>query len=37
MYASFSGYEDMDYTAFGAPSGAAVPLEEFEFRGGYNS
>ncbi|MFZ4496120.1 MAG: DNA-directed RNA polymerase subunit beta' [Candidatus Nanopelagicales bacterium] len=37
MYASFSGYEDMDYTAFGAPSGAAVPLEEFEFRGGYNN
>ncbi len=37
MYASFSGYEDMDYTAFGAPSGAAVPLEEFEFRGGFNS
>ncbi|MDA3021816.1 MAG: DNA-directed RNA polymerase subunit beta' [Actinomycetota bacterium] len=37
MYASFSGYDEMDYTAFGAPSGAAVPLEEFEFRGGYNN
>ena len=32
MYASFSGYDDLDYSAFGTGSGAAVPLEEFEFR-----
>ena len=32
MYASFSGYDDLDYSAFGTASGAAVPLEEFEFR-----
>ncbi|CAB4886113.1 unannotated protein [freshwater metagenome] len=36
MYASFSGYDDLDYTSFGAASGAAVPLEEFDFRG-YNA
>ncbi len=36
MYASFSGYDDMDYSSFGAASGAAVPLEEFDFRG-YNA
>ena len=33
MYASFTGYDEMDYAAFGASSGAAVPLEEFDFRG----
>ena len=33
MYASFTGYDEMDYAAFGTGSGAAVPLEEFEFRG----
>jgi DNA-directed RNA polymerase subunit beta' len=36
MYASFSGYDDLEYSAFGASSGAAVPLEEFDFRG-YNN
>ena len=36
MYASFGGYDDLDYSAFGATSGAAVPLEEFDFRG-YNA
>ncbi|MFZ4486342.1 MAG: DNA-directed RNA polymerase subunit beta' [Candidatus Nanopelagicales bacterium] len=36
MYASFSGYDDIDYTSFAASSGAAVPLEEFDFRG-YNA
>ena len=36
MYASFGGYDDLDYSAFGATSGAAVPLEEFEYRG-YNA
>ena len=36
MYASFGAYDDLDYSAFGATSGAAVPLEEFEFRG-YNA
>ena len=36
MYASFSGYDDLEYTAFAASSGAAVPLEEFDFRG-YNA
>jgi DNA-directed RNA polymerase subunit beta' len=36
MYASFSGYDDLEYSAFGAASGAAVPLEEFDFRG-YNN
>ena len=35
MYASFAGYDDLDYSAFGTSSGAAVPLEEFDFRG-YN-
>ncbi len=35
MYASFSGYDDLDYSAFGSTSGAAVPLEEFDYRGGY--
>ena len=33
MYASFTGYDEMDYAAFGVGSGAAVPLEEFDFRG----
>ena len=33
MYASFAGYDDMDYTSFGASTAASVPLEEFEFRG----
>ncbi len=33
MYASFTGYDEMDYAAFGASSGPAVPLEEFEYRG----
>ena len=33
MYASFTGYDEMDYAAFGASSGAAVPLEEFDYRG----
>ena len=33
MYASFSGYDDMEYSSFGTTSGEAVPLEEFEFRG----
>ena len=36
MYASFGGYDDLDYSAFGATSGAAVPLEEFDYRG-YNA
>ncbi|MFM8154569.1 MAG: DNA-directed RNA polymerase subunit beta', partial [Actinomycetes bacterium] len=36
MYASFSGYDDLEYSAFGASTGAAVPLEEFDFRG-YNN
>jgi DNA-directed RNA polymerase subunit beta' len=36
MYASFGSYDDLDYSAFGATSGAAVPLEEFDFRG-YNA
>jgi DNA-directed RNA polymerase subunit beta' len=36
MYASFGAYDDLDYSAFGATSGAAVPLEEFDFRG-YNA
>ncbi len=35
MYASFTSYDDLDYTGFGQSSGAAVPLEEFDFRG-YN-
>ena len=35
MYASFGAYDTLDYSAFGATSGAAIPLEEFEFRG-YN-
>lgn len=33
MYASFTGYDEMDYAAFGVGSGAAVPLEEFDYRG----
>ncbi|MCF8530177.1 MAG: DNA-directed RNA polymerase subunit beta', partial [Candidatus Nanopelagicales bacterium] len=33
MYASFTGYDDMEYTSFGESSGEAVALEEFEFRG----
>ena len=33
MYATFTGYDEMDYAAFGASSGAAVPLEEFDYRG----
>ena len=33
MYASFSGYDDFDYNPFNTSSGAAVPLEEFDFRG----
>ena len=33
MYASFGSYDDLDYAAFGTTSGAAVPLEEFEYRG----
>jgi DNA-directed RNA polymerase subunit beta' len=35
MYASFGSYDDLDYSAFGASSGAAVPLEEYDYRG-YN-
>ena len=33
MYATFSGYDDLDYSVFGPSSGAAVPLEEFDYRG----
>jgi hypothetical protein len=33
MYASYGSYEDLDFNPFGAPSGAAVPLEEFDYRG----
>lgn len=33
MYATFTGYDEMDYAAFGTTGGAAVPLEEFDFRG----
>ncbi len=33
MYASFGSYDDLDYSPFGASSGAAVPLEEYDFRG----
>ena len=33
MYASYGSYEDLDFSSFGAPSGAAVPLEEFDYRG----
>ncbi len=33
MYASFTGYDDMEYASFGQTSGEAVPLEEFQFRG----
>ncbi len=36
MYATFASYDDLDYTAFGASSGAAVPLEDFDYRG-YNA
>ncbi|MDO8310156.1 MAG: DNA-directed RNA polymerase subunit beta' [Actinomycetota bacterium] len=35
MYASFASYDDLDYAAFGASSGPAVPLEDYDFRG-YN-
>ena len=35
MYASFSGYDDLDYSGFSSISGPAVPLEEFDY-GGYN-
>jgi DNA-directed RNA polymerase subunit beta' len=35
MYASFSTYDDLDYTGFGPSSGASIPLEEFDF-GGYS-
>ncbi len=31
MYATFSGYDDFDYGGFGAASGPAVPLEEFDY------
>ncbi len=31
MYATFSGYDDFDYGGFGAISGPAVPLEEFDY------
>ncbi|MCP4741094.1 MAG: DNA-directed RNA polymerase subunit beta' [Actinomycetales bacterium] len=33
MYATFTGYDEMDYAAFGTTGGAAVPLEEFNYRG----
>ena len=33
MYATFTGYDEMDYAAFGTTGGAAVPLEEFDYRG----
>jgi DNA-directed RNA polymerase subunit beta' len=33
VYASFTGYDDLDFSAFGATGGAAVPLEEFDYRG----
>jgi DNA-directed RNA polymerase subunit beta' len=33
MYATFSGYDDLDYSVFGAGSGAAIPLEDFDYRG----
>ena len=33
VYASFTGYDDLDYSAFGTTGGAAVPLEEFDYRG----
>ena len=36
MYATFASYDELDYTSFSASSGAAVPLEEFDFRG-YNA
>jgi DNA-directed RNA polymerase subunit beta' len=32
MYASFTGYDESDYAVFGQTSGAAVPLEDFDFR-----
>ena len=31
MYATFAGYDDFDYGGFGAVSGPAVPLEEFDY------
>jgi DNA-directed RNA polymerase subunit beta' len=33
MYASFGAYDEAAYAGFGPSSGAAVPLEEFDFRG----
>ncbi|MEI7453760.1 MAG: DNA-directed RNA polymerase subunit beta', partial [Actinomycetes bacterium] len=36
MYATFANYDELDYTGFAANSGAAVPLEDFDFRG-YNA
>jgi len=36
MYATFANYDELDYSGFSASSGAAVPLEEFDFRG-YNA
>ncbi|MSW94183.1 MAG: DNA-directed RNA polymerase subunit beta', partial [Actinobacteria bacterium] len=36
MYATFANYDELDYTGFATNSGAAVPLEEFDFRG-YNA
>jgi DNA-directed RNA polymerase subunit beta' len=31
MYASMASYGDLDFGSFGAGSGQAVPLEEFDF------
>ncbi len=31
MYATFTGYDDFEYGGFGATSGPAVPLEEFDY------
>ena len=28
---SMASYDDVDYSAFGTGSGAAIPLEEFDF------
>ena len=36
MYATFANYDELDYSGFATNSGAAVPLEEFDFRG-YNA
>ena len=35
VYASFAAYDDLDYTSFGASTGASVPLEDFDY-GNYN-